>query len=407
MLCHDTSHAVLEKFCEEMPHIKKLKLPSKTHPNRYVGVLRAISANMHYLRSLDISGCPIEPKAIECLLPTEDNSLGGCPELVELDLWQTRSVGVELLKKIILALPKLRSLIHELLVDALGALTEEEMGVDTARCLNCLYAGDVYRLIDHGYFLMRYHILIKSPVFQRLSNSITTVNIQIRHVGRQKEPKLLADVLKLLPNLKHLKLCGVLNTKYQVLPLLESIGDRLVSLSLDQLSGNLSLSDVMRTCPNLVKLTLCELRHFKDDSLNNDSSIHHDQADQQSNLPALNFLDNIYLQYLDEDVCSADMLVALLQFPNLNKIRLVELKALSDDVMWNVFSSRGCAALSKVTEFTVMSSLVTAAPLAHWITTENCSLQYMEFCECEQVDYDVIRAAAERCHGTLIVIESY
>ena len=86
---------------------------------------------MRHLKSLNISNCEVEPKIIECLLPTEDNSLGGCPELVDLDLSSNVMVHVELLKKILLALPKLRSLKHELLVNALGELTEEEMGEDT------------------------------------------------------------------------------------------------------------------------------------------------------------------------------------------------------------------------------------------------------------------------------------
>ena len=296
----------------------------------------------------------------------------------------------------------MRSLRHELFVNALGELTEEEMGVDTARCLNGLYGADVYRLSDNDYFLMRYHILIKSPVFQRLKN-ITTVDIQVK---KHKEAKLLADVLTLLPNVKHLELCGVLDTKYQALPLLESIGDRLVSLSLDQLSGNLSIRDVMRTCPNLVKLTLCNLRYLRDNPLNKDSSIHHDQADQHSNLPVLNYLDNICLQGLDGGVCRSDVLVALLQSPNLNKITLVDLGALSDDVMWDVLSSPGCDALTKVKELTMRSALITAEPLVLWISSENCSLQYMEFCGCEKMDYDVIRAAAESYPEALIIIES-
>ena len=46
----------------------------------YDAVLRAIAANLHHLEYLDISKIEVDPKAIEYLLPTDDNILGGCPE---------------------------------------------------------------------------------------------------------------------------------------------------------------------------------------------------------------------------------------------------------------------------------------------------------------------------------------
>ena len=170
------SPTAVENFCAAMPHMTKLDLCYGHTKCKYARVLRAIAANMHHLKSLSISSCKVDPKAIEYLLPTEDNDLGGCPELVELDLWHIKDVGVELLKKIILALPKLRSLRHELLVDALGALTEEEMGVDTARYLNTLCAHPVYGMQHLS--SMQYGILVQSAVFQRLNKNIITVDIR-------------------------------------------------------------------------------------------------------------------------------------------------------------------------------------------------------------------------------------
>ena len=140
------SPSALERFCEAMPHITKLNLSLEHHPkgysnnNCYDGVLRAIGANMHYLKCLDISYCIVEPKAIEYLLPTEDNTLGGCPELVHLNLNGIIGVDVEWLKKIIPELPKLTYIIHKSFKDALINLAGEGLGLDTTRLTNFLMA---------------------------------------------------------------------------------------------------------------------------------------------------------------------------------------------------------------------------------------------------------------------------
>ena len=187
----NTSPAALEKFCAAMPHIIKLRLSCGHDRNKNGRVLRAIAANMHHLKSLNLSDWTVESKDVECLLPTEDNDLGGCPELVELDLWYTTSVDVKLLKKIILALPKLRCLKNNSLVDALGALTEEEIGEDTARYLNSLYAHHHYDHTDDTYSHICYNNLARSPVLQRFNNNITTVEIDLPvNVDGQKEFKL-------------------------------------------------------------------------------------------------------------------------------------------------------------------------------------------------------------------------
>ena len=97
------SPTALERFCEAMPHITKLDLSvglhtkGCNHKHGYDGVLRAIAANMPHLMHLDISYCTVKPKAIEHLLPTEDNALRGCSELVELVLFGIITVDVKLL----------------------------------------------------------------------------------------------------------------------------------------------------------------------------------------------------------------------------------------------------------------------------------------------------------------------
>ena len=196
---------------------------------------------MHHLMSLNISYCKVEPKAIEYLLPTEHNALGGCSELADLDLCCVQDIHAGLLKKIILALPNMRNLKHELLINALGQLTEEEMGVDTARYLNSLFAHYIEETSDNSFSTIRYDLLVRSPVIHRLKN-ITSVNIQTPvPAGIHTESSLLADVLRSLPKLRGLILTNVSEADKHVLPLLESIGDRLVYLRLFYISGNLTI----------------------------------------------------------------------------------------------------------------------------------------------------------------------
>ena len=400
-----TSHTALQKFCEAMPHITKMDLSHAYHQTIYDGVFRAISNNMHHLKSLDVSNCFVNAEAIEYLLPTEDNAAVGCPELVDLNLRFLHRVDVELLK-IILALPKLRSLRHGLLVNALGDLAEEDMGVDTVRHLNSLYAFRDFDLFNNHLDPMRYDILLKSPVFARFYSNIKTVDIQA-HVVKEKQNKesaLLSGVLLSLPKLRSIKLKNISEAHKNVLPLLSSIGVRVEYLHLSHLAGNLSVQDIMKTCPNLVELTLCNTRrHLENDLLRNSSNIHHDQVEWPK-LSVLNCLAKIQLHCLNKGVCSAKMLIALLQSPCLNKINLLNLEVMSDDVMFNAFSSRDCAALSKVTEFMVKECpLITAEPFVCWLTRKNCSLQYIRFSKCEKIDYKIIKAAAEKCHRPLII----
>ena len=359
---------------------------------------------MHDLKSLRIPYSNVEPKALEYLLPTEDNALGGCPELVDLDLCHVEQVDIQLLKSIILALPKLKSLKHELFVNALRDLTEEEMGVDTARYVNTLYGRHFYGLPNHSFSLLRYTDLDKSPGFQRIRNNITNIDIPLpaAEVG-QIEPSIFANVLISMPKLRSISLCNIGDARRHVLPVLESIGHRLEYLDLHlDASGNLSIQDIMMTCRNLVKLNMYQ-PHMEYDDVLIGSSLHHDQVECTSKLPVL---EEINLNDLGKDVCSADGLIALLQSPNLNKISLRNLEAMSDDVMFKALSSPDYAALSNVIQFSVKEcSLLTEGPLVNWITRENCSLQYIGFWKCENMDIYVLQPYALEYHRALIIME--
>ena len=401
----DISEKGLEKFCEAMSHITKLNLSQRAASHRYDGVLRAIAGNMPHLKYLDISSITVEPKFIEYLLPTEDNPLGGCKELAYLNLCQVKEVDVMLLKKIILALPKLNCLRHELVVNALGDLTEEEMGVDTGRSLNSLYVTIVYERSATRYCRNRLQVLARSPIFKRFNN-ITTLDVELR----QQESGSLSDVLRSL-QLRRVTLRGV-PTGHKLphllsLSLLQSISADVQCLTFTDLSGDMSLIDIMRSFKHLVKLKLIHIhRTFEKDSTKNCSSTHHEPVETLSKLHVLNFLDEMLLHCLDENVCSADMLVALLRSPNINLINLLSVEAMTDDVMFNALSSPGGAALSTLTQLFVMECpLITAAPFVHWLTRENCSLQYLHICGCEKIDCNFLRDVAEQYPRALVVSE--
>ena len=386
-----TSPTALENLFPAMHHITKLTIKEAEYDDKCEGLLRAIAANLYHLKYLDLSDGVVDPKAIEYILPTEGNALGGCPDLVHLDLHEAEDVDVELLKKIILALPKLRFLRHDLMVNALGNLTEEEMGVDTARHLKNLCA-------HYCYSPVRFDRLAKSPAFQRLKNNITKVHLDapLAEEGQQ-EAASLADVLMCLPKLTNVTLCDISEEHHHVSFLLASIGERLEYLAFYGLSGNRSIQDIMSTCKNLVELGIGEY------SLINVSNRHLEQTEKPNKLPLLKYLREINLHSINKDVCSADMLIALLQSPNLETVSLFHVEAMSDDVMFNVLSSRCCTALSKVTKFSVASPLLTAEPLVQWLNRDYCSLEQIFLRECEKVDYQMLRAAAENYPRALLI----
>ena len=115
-------------------------------------------------------------------------------------------------------------------------------------------------------------------------------------------------------------------------------------------------------CSNLVQLIVIPTHN---ENVSNRPQV---QVEEPIKLPVLNCLTEIHLHSMNKDLCSADMLIALLQSSRLNKINLFKAEAMSDDVMWNVLLSPGCTALSKVTDFSVYwCPWITSKPFVHWL----------------------------------------
>ena len=208
-----------------------------------------------------------------------------------------------------------------------------------------------------------------------------------------------------LPKLNKVELNGISEALHHVSYILESIGDRLEDLIFYNLSGNLSVHDIMRTCSNLVRL-LIHLSPRENDPLINGNNRHQDQVEKPSKLPELNYLTEVCLKHMDKDLCSDDMLIALLQSTNLKTITLINGEAMSDDVMFNALASRGCTALSKVTKIVLsLCLLITEAPLVHWLSRDNYSLQDLYFFICVKVNYQRLRDAAVKCPRNVMIKE--
>ena len=282
------------------------------------------------------------------------------------------------------------------------------MDVDTARSLYCLNSFMSQKYLKRSPPPpppVRYDILAKSPVYQRLNNSITNVDIQIDK-REQKQLTQLANVLMSLTNLRHIELWGISEDRKYILSVLESIGDRLQHLGLHNTSKGPSIHDIMRTCPKLVKLTL----YYDNETelQENGTNIYCDQLEMPSMLPVLNCLRHIIIENMDQQMCSDDMLTALLQSHCLSNIHVTSLEAMSDDVLFNVLSTPGGVALSKVIHFSVTEcALITAVSLVHWLTKENCSLQYMVFKKCPKIDCKILTAADVKYPKTLVIHEKY
>ena len=82
--------------------------------------------SMPNLKTVDISLSCVQASVIELLLLTKQNPQRGCPKLLYLNMRSSEFVTLELLKKILLCLPKLPYLDHALLVEMLAKLTERE-----------------------------------------------------------------------------------------------------------------------------------------------------------------------------------------------------------------------------------------------------------------------------------------
>ena len=385
--CLEISPKPLQQFTKAMHHMTTLDLSGVLPTDRYDGVLKAISENMPNLKMLDISlgrfqEGGVQASAIDLLLPTRQNPLRGCPNLVHLDIRDNTFVTVELLKKIILRLPKLRYLKHALLMKTLVELTEKEISVDMGRCLRCFFSDWSSYWRDNE---MSYDALLREPVFTRFGN-ITEVDI----VVKDKSEHFWKEILMQLKKIQRLTLYNVWKSQEFLLPVLESNGGCLEYLSLEYLTGDLDLSDIMRTCPGLVELHV---------SCASDTQSHQPKAKTSKSDPVLTCLRKLDLILTDEYICSKATLVSLLKSPCLEEIYLFNVEAMSDDAMFNFLSvlCAGYRRSSKLkTIFFECCPNITEEPFVCWLDIEDCMLEFLQLSFCKKVNSKGLKAAAER-----------
>ena len=365
-----------------MHHITTLKLSGVLRTGRYDGVIKAISENMPNLKTLDISESWVQASVIECLLPTKRNPKRGCPELVHLDLARSNFVTVELLKKIILRLPKLRYLKHALMMKTLTELTEKEVDVDTGRCLRYVYSEWGSRCWSKE---IDYDALSRAPMLTKLHN-ITELDIDVTEESEQ----FWKDILMQLKKIQRLTLYSMWEFQEFLLPVLESNGGCLKCLNLQHLSEDLDLSDIMRTCPGLVDLRVScasytQSHQAKIETLKLDSEF--------------TCLKKFELHLTDEYVCSKGTLVSLLKSPCLEEIYLSNVDAMSDDVMFN-FLSVLCAGHVRSSKLKIIHLYncpnITEEPFVCWLDMEDCMLEFIRITSCDKVNSKGLKAAAER-----------
>ena len=375
----------LQQFIKAMHHITTLNLSGVLCTDSYDGVLKVISENMSNLKTLNISLCSdqasgVQASAIERLLPTKRNPKRGCPELVHLNLARNSFVTVELLKKIILRLPKLRYLKHALLMKTLTTLTEKEMDVDTGRCLRCFYSDSSS---DWSNINMYFDALLREPMLTRFVN-ITEVEV----VVKEKSEHFWKEILMQLKKIQRLTLYS--ESQEFLLPVLKSNGGCLEYLHLYNLSGALDLSDIMRTCPGLVELRV---------SCAPDTQSHKPKIKTSKVDPVLTCLRKIELDSTDEYICSKGTLVSLLKSPCLEEICLSDVDAMSDDVMFNFLSviRAGYVRSSKLkTIYLNNCQNFTEKPFVCWLDMEDCMLEFIAMSSCNKVNSNGLKVAAER-----------
>ena len=172
---------------------------------------------------------------------------------------------------------------------------------------------------------MYYDAFSRAPVLIRFGN-LTEVNI----VLKEKSEHFWKDVLMQLKKIQQLTLYSVCESQKYLLPVLESTGGCLKYLHLYDLSGDLDLSNIMRTCPGLVELSV---------SGDSDTQWHKPKIKTSESDPVLTCLRKFKLHLTDEYICSKGTLVSLLKSPCLEDIYLSNVDAMSDDAMFNFLSS--------------------------------------------------------------------
>ena len=380
-------NTLLVDLCVTMKHVKELNLVERLSYNGCDEVLRAISANMPKLQELNIAHCSGSLSAIQCLLPTAENPQSGCPDLQILNLLHVPGVTVELLKKIIICLPKLRYLKNRLMVKALLEITDEELGMNSGRCMEHLYLNLPDKRKDSS---VQSHILQNAPVFAEECN-VTRVDMFELNCSIVSTKDSLMPLKKLnsitFDNMSR-------KSRDEFMSLLESKGDCLGYLRLTDSYRIVSLCDIAKTCPKLEKLmvTYCG------------PDAESDSVSERNDRPILPCLKKINLYDVTKAMCSSETLISLLLGPQLEEISLSGVHAMSNDVMFKVLSSSR-ASLSKVKYFQLSGCpAITAAPFVQLLSKDNIALEDLHINYCNMVDQDVLHAAVEKCPQPLNVI---
>ena len=380
------SSTVLLDVCKTLSHLTVLNLAGVFRDSSYDEVLKAISTSMPQLKTLDITDAKVSPSAIIYLLPTEGPPRRGCPNLKAINLLKIKCIDVTLLKKIIMSLPKLQYVGHLLMVSVLPELTDEEAQT-SSNYFNCLDQLRVPSLSDDS-TKIRYDILQNAPKFAMKCN-ISKVSLFAK--GHTKFS--LADLLMPLAKLESVILENLSNCHMEsLLAVLESKGHQLRNLHLCEVSQFVSLHDIVRTCLSLRRLTM-------NYSVDYDFGKNQEKQPVESvDLPSLNDLEFITLAHLNKQMCTSEMLDALLVSPSQSNINLTAIETLSTDSMLNLLSCSllGSPALTSVRNFQVNKCQnITAAPFVRLLSMDDTKLDELHIEDCDMVDKDVLHQAVK------------
>ena len=198
-----------------------------------------------------------------------------------------------------------------------------------------------------------------------------------------------------LTKLDLIKLGILLNChKEDLLTVLESKGHQPKDLHLYGVIETISLRDIVSTCPSLCNFTLkyrCEYVSANEQSKK--------QLEESSNMPYLTNLEELRVARLSEQTCSRVMLKALLVSPHLEKIELIYVEVLSNDLLFDVHqASSPCKgnSLTSLRSFHVVDCpKTTAAPFVRLLAMDDTKLDELHIEYCDMDDENVLHEAVE------------
>ena len=236
---------------------------------------------------------------------------------------------------------------------------------------------------------IRYDILQKAPNFASICN-IADVEVSLE----SHSTIYLTDLLMPLAKLRSVTLHGLSKGHTGLLTVLESKGHQLRELHLFNVHAAVSFQDITRTCNLLQEFTLTSV--LSCDSCN----VQEDYTSEDYGQYGLFRLSKLTLGYLCGNLCTSQMLVALLVSPYLKTINLTSVDSMDDDVMACVNKSCpwGLSTLTSVEYFYLENCpYITASPFVHLLNKEGTMLKVFHIKECDMVDRDAVRAAVEMC----------